>query len=459
MSGASGSAGGEHATKYFARYAEPEAALAADVPSSYLAALVVPVCGESPSLLDGFQQALAQAPGRVLLVLVVNARNSASPLVHAENQRLLDHLTSHFPQRRAVTCSGVSTLGVLGQASNYDVLWLDRASVGARLPEREGVGTVRKLGGDLAVALWARGQIACPRIASSDADVTLPDNYFSSLVQDVPESVRSAAWLWPFTHHAGGDRGIDEATVLYEISLRYYVLGLAAAGSCYAYQSVGSTLCVDAPAYLSVRGFPKREAGEDFYLLDKLAKVGPLRRAQASPVRIRARPSDRVPFGTGRRTQEIAQEALAGEAFQLYAPAIFSALGAVLQAFDVFAESARIEVIDETLAARVPALREAARAVLEGQGVFAALLSAAEQAPTGPVLRRRIHTWFNALRTLRFVHGMRERSSPSMPWRDALGSASFVGDPFREGSDPEGMCRALALTEARLPPQIGPALL
>ncbi len=214
------------------------------------------------------------------------------------------------------------------------MLWLDRASPGVYIPEREGVGTARKIGGDFAAALWARGQIACPLLASSDADVRLPSDYFATLA-DVPlEAQRSAAWLWPFLHEAGGDARIDEATVLYEISLRYYVLGLAMARSSYAYHSIGSTLCVDARAYLSVRGFPKRAAGEDFYLLDKLAKVGPLRRIAASPLRIRARASDRVPFGTGRRTQEIAQERAAGSELLLYSPQAFRALSAVLAGLD-----------------------------------------------------------------------------------------------------------------------------
>jgi hypothetical protein len=453
------STGTQHAAKYFARYAEPEALLATTISDSYLAALVVPVRGEAPTLLAGFAAALARAPGRVLLVLVVNATDSANAETHAENQRLLEHLAGQFAEQRSISHAQVRASGVLGRATNYDLLWIDRASAGARLPEREGVGTVRKLGCDLAALLWARGQIACPRIACSDADVTLPHDYFSVLSGAANESTRSSAWLWPFSHEAGGDRGIDLATVLYELSLRYYVLGLAAAGSCYAYQSVGSTLSVDAPAYLSVRGFPKREAAEDFYLLDKLAKVAPLRRVQALPIRIRARASDRVPFGTGRRSQEIAEQIRVGQEFTLYCPGIFRALSAVLYGLDGFAASARVEAVEQAFSVRVPELAEATRSVLQSQGVFDALASAARQAPPGPVLRRRIHTWFDALRTLRFVHGLRDRSLPSLPWREALSSASFLGEPFRNGQDPRAVCGTLALAEAQLPAQIGPALL
>jgi hypothetical protein len=451
--------GAQHAAQYFARHAEPEAALAEDVGESYLAALCVPVCGEESSFLQGFDAALRQAPGRVLLILVVNAPEGAAAHLHAENQRLLAQLAASSAEQRVLCPGQRRTHAVLARAGQHDRLWLDRASVGARLPAREGVGTARKIAGDLAAALWARGQLACSRIASSDGDVTLPADYFTTLTADVVESQPSAAWLWPFQHDAGGDSAIDAATLLYEISLRYYVLGLAAAGSSYAYHSVGSTLCVEAPAYLSVRGFPRREAGEDFYLLDKLAKVAPLRRVAAAPVRIRARASDRVPFGTGRRSREIAEETAQGGEFALYAPRTFDALAAVLRGLDEYAESARIDALKRSVASAVPELAEAVLQVLESLGAFAALASAATQAPTGAVLRRRIHTWFDALRTLRFIHGLRDRCLPVLPWQLALSTASFLREPFAAGQEPAAVCRQLALAEeAELPRQIGPAL-
>ena len=447
-----------NAAKYFERYAEPETKLACELSDRYLAALVVPVCGEEPSLLDGFQSALARAKERVLVILVVNATDAASPAIHTENQRLLAHLSALFPASRRIARQDVETRAWLGRAEHHDLLWLDRASVGARLPPREGVGMARKLGGDLAAALWGRGQLSCSLLASSDADVTLPGEYFQQLTESVSERIESSAWLWPYRHRSGGDDAIDAATVLYEISLRYYVLGLAAAGSCYAYQSVGSTLCVAASAYLSVRGVPKREAAEDFHLLDKLAKVGPLRRPAVTPIGIRARASERVPFGTGRRSREIVEELRNGAPFMLYAPRIFEALRAVLQGLDDFARTADVSALARSIERGVPELAQPIQQVLTGLGAFAALANAVEQAPSGPVLRRRIHTWFDSLRTLRFVHGLRDRCSPSLPWRTALESASFLSAPFAAGSEPDAVCRALALAEAELPVQVGPSL-
>ena len=445
--------------QYFSRYAEPEIALVDDLRDRYLAALVVPVCGEAASLLVGFQSALERAPERVLLVLVLNATDAASAEIHAENERLLAHLAASFPDRRPLDSSARGARAWLARVPSHDVLWLDRASPGVRLPPRQGVGMARKLGCDLAAALWARGRLSCPLIACSDADVTLPDDYFEQLSQPAPELSRSAAWLWPYRHEAGGDSAIDAATVLYEISLRYYVLGLASAGSSYAYQSVGSTLCVDASAYLSVRGVPKREAAEDFYLLDKLAKVGPLRRPRVEPLAIRARASQRVPFGTGRRSREIADELQNGQEFALYSPRIFAALAAVLRGLSDFARSGQVSALERAIEQDEPRIALPVQQVLADLGVFSALNNAAGQAPTGPVLRRRIHTWFDSLRTLRFVHGLRDRGLPSLPWRAALAAAPFLPAPFDVEAEPSAVCRALVLAEAELPVQVGPSLL
>jgi hypothetical protein len=90
--------------------------------------------------------------------------------------------------------------------------------------------------------------------------------------------------------------------------------------------------------------------------------------------------------------------------------------------------------------------------------IFDALSAAAGQAPAGPVLRRRIHTWFDALRTLRFLHTLRDAALPSVPWRDALEAAPFIDEAFRDGASPEAACVRLARLEAELPPLVGPTL-
>ena len=98
------------------------------------------------------------------------------------------------------------------------------------------------------------------------------------------------------------------------------MLGLRHAGSPYAYHSIGSCIAVVPRHYAAVRGVPKLRAGEDFYLLNKLAKVGRIQNARSSPITIKARKSLRVPFGTGRATDEIEQNI---NRYHIYSPRIF----------------------------------------------------------------------------------------------------------------------------------------
>ncbi|MBW2632445.1 MAG: hypothetical protein JRC90_11960, partial [Deltaproteobacteria bacterium] len=102
--------------------------------------------------------------------------------------------------------------------------------------------------------------------------------------------------------HQDADSADEQAAICcYEIFLRYYVLGLRRAGSPYAFHSIGSTMACTAGGYATVRGMNKRRAGEDFYFLDKLAKIGGMGRINTTTVHPSSRASHRVPFGTGKR--------------------------------------------------------------------------------------------------------------------------------------------------------------
>ena len=102
------------------------------------------------------------------------------------------------------------------------------------------------------------------------------------------------------------------------------------AGSPYAFHTIGSTMAVSAVHYAKVRGFPKREAGEDFYLLNKLAKVGSVLELDVGTddgaIEIDSRRSDRVPFGTGAAVNKITGLADPVREFQFYDPEVFGLL-------------------------------------------------------------------------------------------------------------------------------------
>lgn len=440
--------------KYLARYAAPEARLPLRLPTAYAHVLVLPALGESIGLLAGVRSALctadgsgadgSEAPGRRLLVLVVNsAPETAEPLC-ARNHELLEELAVRARAREFLQREPPILLLDFG---GFDAIVVDRSSPGYQLPPRQGVGLARKVGADLALGLHARGQLRATGFGSTDADARLPIGYFSA-----GEAALGAARgaVFPFSHAPNEEALVTRATAAYELSLRYYVLGLDHAGSSYAYHSLGSTLYVEFEAYAQVRGFPKRRAGEDFYLLDKLAKLGAVRRLETPCIQIDARLSTRVPFGTGPGVERLLTGALGPDGLTLYAPRCFAVLGEVLTGFAEFAETRDVERL--RLGFRALPEGHLVLAHLDALGMPEMLREALAQAKDSVQLSRRLRVWFDALRSLRLIHALRDYCHPSLPWREALASAPFT---CVNSASLESSVAALRQLELRLAPSVG----
>ncbi len=276
-------------------------------------ALVIPARKERPDALRAVWQCLdARVCETSLVVLVINAARD-------DEKETLDLLAQLRDPRNLIATRDNLTALHAG-AGRPDILLVDRCSAGRTVPGRQGVGLARKIGADIALELIVREKVASRLIYTTDADVQLPGEYF--------EAGRGnsgvAAILYPFGHDAG--TGTKLPACLYETAMLYYVAGLKWAGSPYAFTTVGSTIAVDADHYAMVRGMPKRSAGEDFYLLNKLAKTGHIRQLADPIISIGARDSDRVPFGTGAALAKIAALDDPAQDFRFYDPRIFEQL-------------------------------------------------------------------------------------------------------------------------------------
>ncbi|HEU5075591.1 MAG TPA: hypothetical protein VFU02_15470 [Polyangiaceae bacterium] len=409
--------------KYLARYAVPEARLPLALPNRYEHVLVVPALGESVSFLDGIRSAYEPDPAsgeaeRGLLLLVVNAAPDTPPALRAKNHELMLELEAGARARKTLHHEPSIRWFDLGE---FDAIVVDRSGPDHLLPERQGVGLARKLGADLALAFKARGLIRAQGFGSTDADTTLPVGYFGAGERALASA---EAAVFPFVHAPSSEALLDRATLAYELSLRYYVLGLCAAGSNYAYHSLGSTLYVGFEAYAHVRGFPRLRAGEDFYLLDKLAKLGAVCRLYDPLIRIEARRSARVPFGTGPGVQRLLDASAGPEGLLLYAPRSFLVLGEVLASLAEFAHTRDAGGMRQRLAA-LPEAR-AVLSYLDALGIAEVLPDALRHAKNPDQLSRRLGVWFDALRSLRLIHALRDHCHPALPWRQALAEAPFL---------------------------------
>jgi hypothetical protein len=441
--------------QYLDRYAEPEARELGAHTRRFGHVLTIPAYGEGQEL----QNALASIPagplGDILTVLVVNGRADSPPAMRDANLATLKEI-------RSACGSGVPIArnAALHEHPRGALLLVDRATPGRELPPRHGVGMARKIGADIALALWSEGRVASPWIHCTDADVILPMDYFEQAtrnasnisdglrttdsskdsdltktpgisnsqrapVNEATPSAPAAALVYPYEHVDATREALE-----YEISLRYYVAGLRFAGSPYSFHTIGSSLAVHASAYAQVRGFPKRLAAEDFYLLNKLAKVGTIHSLHGESIGLSARTSNRTPFGTGHALERARSPERDLETLCVYHPAVFSYLGLWLQTLRALAEAGDSVDPAELLAEQTESWPtvDASRLLthLEECGAWEAARIGVERCRTPITRAKHLHCGFDAFRTLKLIHALRAGGLGSIPVLEALSSATFV---------------------------------
>ncbi|HEY7574809.1 MAG TPA: hypothetical protein VIB08_06565, partial [Thermoanaerobaculia bacterium] len=79
-----------------------------------------------------------------------------------------------------------------------------------------------------------------------------------------------------------------------------------------------------------------------------------------------------------------------------------------------------------------------------------AIAEARARSSDAATLERHLHAWFDAFRTLKLVHFLRDGGLASLPWREALSEAPFTGLSASTDDDPETLRRDLSATERAL---------
>jgi hypothetical protein len=436
----------EAIAEYLAERAEPEAGLADRIPGSFGHAIEIPAYGEDETLFDTLASVPVGPSGDVLVVVVLNSRADSRADVHGTNAAARRKLAA-FP---AVTRLATEPAVHLADHPAGKVLVIDRASDGHYLPPGQGVGLARKVGCDLVLALHAVGRIASPWIHATDADTLLPTDYFAQVAALDPD-VTSAA-IYFFEHVFAGDGELARAGRLYEISLRYDTLGLAWAGSPYAYENMGSCLAIPASAYAAVGGFPMTNAIEDVTILNSLARIGRIERLGGAPVLLDGRISTRVPVSTGQALSAIVSRPGAADSYPLHHPLAFAHLAAWLRMLGVVAR--RRDEVSAALATlprnnpffRADLLEEA----LEEMGAFASVREAIREPGDERTTLLRLHRSFDGFSTRRLLASLRESGLPALPYLQALREAPFTGLLEETEEDLVVLGSALAREERQL---------
>ena len=383
--------------RYRQRYLEPDLPAPPEIAKPWQHVIVIPAYRERPTMLDSLLE-LSGTSEPFLAIIVLNRPD------RDEDRQANAELAAAI--MRLPLLHGTSQLYRLSEDSA--VLLHNSESTRGPLPSDKGVGLGRKIGCDIAWQWIDAGVIDSRWIHSSDADARLPADYFqrtSACDSDV------VAVTFPFVHVAGNDRACNRATALYELHLHHYVLGLTYAGSPYAHHSLGSCLAMTANSYAKVRGFPPRAGGEDFYLLNKLAKVGAIKPLPGRCIELESRHSHRVPFGTGPAVARISSAGLSPT--QFYHPLGFHALRNVLHSVEAYARepgaSATIGLLTDGLTAELTEFCEQALVAMGWQSCIEHCLKHSDNPAQ---FMRHFHQWFDAFRTLKFLHRLRDSALP-----------------------------------------------
>jgi hypothetical protein len=175
-------------------------------------------------------------------------------------------------------------------------------NLGQPLINAWGVGLARKAGMDEAVRRFNIIDRKDGVIVNLDADCTVQENYFIAIENELLRRKERKGCSIYFEHPISGDRfpeKVYKSSYQYELHLRYYFQALAFTGFPDVYHTVGSTIAVKCLPYIKVGGMNRRQAGEDFYFVQKLLPAGGYFSLNSTTVYPSPRESDRVPFGTG----------------------------------------------------------------------------------------------------------------------------------------------------------------
>ena len=204
------------------------------------------------------------------------------------------------PDKKEIILNNRKTLLYLNKVSAsfpIPIIVLDHTSPGNGFHSNVGcVGLARKLCIDSFLSFTNSNDI----IVNMDADTYYPDNYFENII-DIYNQLPLLSGVCAPYYHKIDNLPEDKARLMlrYEIFLHYYTLQLLLIKSPYAYMPIGSAMSFRVEAYKKASGFKVKDAGEDFYTMQQIRKIGIINSWLDNTIYPAARISDRVVFGTG----------------------------------------------------------------------------------------------------------------------------------------------------------------
>ncbi|WP_299580847.1 glycosyltransferase [uncultured Sunxiuqinia sp.] len=352
-----------------------------EMPAADLGMIVVIPCFDEPDILRTIRSLAACQPPRqqVEVIVVVNQSEHSPETVTLQNQQSIQELEAW-------------------QQSEKPAFFQLHVLVPPPFRKKHaGAGLARKTGMDEAIRRFAAIHNADGLLISLDADTLVAPNYLVALEEHFQKAPRDVAATLKFEHRISEleEERHRQGMQLYETYLHYYKQAMAFTGFPHAIYTIGSAFAVRAEAYVKQGGMNRKQAGEDFYFLHKLAQAGHIGEINQTCVYPSARISHRVPFGTG----PVLRKWLEGDE-SLTQTYNFQAFQDLKQLFDLLPA---LYAGNNTLAL-LNQLPAPLKAFLTEDGFLASLEEVRANAARYSSFQKRFFANFNAFKMLKFLN-------------------------------------------------------
>lgn len=360
-----------------------------DVPENLGIIVTIP-CYNEPDLISSLQALwVCERPKcSVEVIVVVNSGELASAEVLAQNTKTLKDAREWIAEHE----DDKLKFYIIHQAN---------------LPKKTaGVGLARKIAMDEAVSRFNKIGKANGIITGYDADSSCDSNYFIEIESFFKKFPKANGANIFYEHPLEGDEFselIYNSIAQYELYLRYYMLAMRFAGHPHAYHTVGSSFAVSANAYIKQGGMNRRQAGEDFYFLQKIIVLGQFYEIKNTRVIPSPRTSDRVPFGTGKAISTFVNEGISN--YKNYNYAAFKDLKVLFDRVDDFWGVDEDTFINKLIVE----LPGAVRSYLKEDNFFEALDEINRNCASIDMFRKKFFGAFNAFKVLKYLNNVHEQ--------------------------------------------------
>ena len=263
-----------------------------------------------------------------------------------------------------------------------------------------GVGLARKTGMDEAIRRFETIENENGIILCLDADCTVDINYLTEVYKAFLHNRNHYACSIYFEHPLSGTEHNDAIysyITLYELHLRYLYQGMKYSLFPNAFHTVGSAMAVKALPYVKAGGMNRRQAGEDFYFIQKLVSAGGFFYLTSTKVFPSSRISERVPFGTGAMINKLTGE----ESQSLLTYNIQSYKD--LRSFFIMADTF-MGMNTEELARSFESLPSGIQLFLRKDEFCEKIIEIQKNTSSHVSFRKRFFDWFNMFRIVKFLN-------------------------------------------------------